>query len=561
MKIKSLFYIGIAALALASCNDSFLERAPQNVNDKTFWNTPEDLKTYANYFYSLLPDGLSSISDETDNQVPNSVSSFFWNQLSAPAEAADWCNWSKSGWQPIRRTNYFLAHYQAVVGAEADINKYVAEVRFFKAHQYAGLMRTFGDIPWLDKDLETEDTELLYGPKLKRYEVMDKIIGEFDYAIQWLPEKPEAGRIGKNVARHLKARTCLHEAAYYRYHTDLGWADKADRLFKMAADETNAIISTGNYEIYNTGKPNKDYYDLFVIEDKTTLKEAILPVTYLKDKRVHNTSRSLGEPNVGFSKDFVESYLCIDGKPTEGNSLYKGDSNMANESMNRDPRFKQNILTWDFPTRVIAETGEETFIKKEEEFISDRCYTGYRSIKYFIPTDKANEANSNTYDGIAYRYAETLLINAEAKAELNTITQTDLDRTINVLRDRVGMPHLELSVGFTDPNWPAWGYSLSSLLQEIRRERRVELAGEGFRWDDIARWNAGKLCDNVKTYVGKRMPYKDGKYAVVYPAFTNDAYTYEEGKSRKWSDRLYMRPIPTGELQRNPKLLPQNPGW
>lgn len=561
MKIKTLFYSSIAALTLASCNDSFLDRSSQSINDQTFWNTAEDLKTYANFFYTLLPSGLASTDDDTDTQVPNSLSAFLWNQKTTPFDAEDWCKWDKDGWANIRTINYFLTHYQTAVGKEADINQSVAEVRFFKAQQYGGLMRTFGDIPWLDKELGTGDTEVLYGPKLKRYEIMDKIIEEFDFAIQWLPEKPEAGRIGKDVARHLKARTCLHEATYYKYHTELGWIDKAERLFKMAVDETSAIMATGNYEIYDTGHPTKDYYDVFVIDDKTNLKEAILPVSYLKDKRMHNTSRVLGGPEIGFSKDFVESYLCSDGKPISGNLLYKGDATMKDESTNRDPRFKQTVLTGEFPTLVITTTNDSSFITKEEDFVTNKCFTGYRTIKYFIPTDKAAEAGMDVNDGIAYRYAETLLINAEAKAELSTITQADLDKTINLLRDRVEMPHLALTVGFTDPNWPNWGYSLTPLLQEIRRERRIELAGESLRGDDIMRWKAGQLCNNVKTYLGKREPYKDGKYAIPYPAYTNSDYSYEPGKSRTWNDKLYLRPIPTVELQRNENLLPQNPGW
>ena len=100
MKIKYLFYIGVATLALSGCNDGFLERAPEAINDKTFWNTTGDLETYANQFYSYLPGGVTSIADgESDNQVPNSIPQFFWNQLSTPAEAASWCNWSKGGWQ------------------------------------------------------------------------------------------------------------------------------------------------------------------------------------------------------------------------------------------------------------------------------------------------------------------------------------------------------------------------------------------------------------------------------------------------------------------------------
>lgn len=564
MKIKHLFYISAALLTFTGCNDSFLDRTPLGVNDGTFWNTPEDLKTYANSYYNWLPFGVNSISDgESDTQIPNSIPQFFWNQLSTPSEAASWCDWSKDGWSPIRRVNYFMTHYGTVTGTDAEINKYVAETRFFRAYHYAGLMRTFGDIPWIEENLSTESKEL-YGPKLKRWEIMDKIIQDFDFAIQYLPEKKDAetGRINKDVARHLKARTCLHEGTYYRYHTELGWQDKAERLLKMAADESDAIINPGTYEIYNTGKPESDYYDLFVIEDKSDLKESILTVKFEKDIRQHGMSRTLREATTGFSKDFVESYLCRNGKPwNASNPQYKGDANMADETADRDPRLKQNILTGDFPLSIDA-TGKKTFITDEAGFVDGKfCKTGYRSIKYYIPTDEAYEANSNTYDGIAYRYAETLLINAEAKAELGTITQADLDNTINALRDRAGMPHLTLTVGFTDPNWPDYGYSLTPLLHEIRRERRVELAGEGLRWDDLARWKAGKLCDNVKTYVGKRQPEKGGKYAVVYPAFTNDDYSYEAGKSRTWNDRLYLRPIPKGELQRNPNLLPQNPGW
>ena len=128
-------------------------------------------------------------------------------------------------------------------------------------------------------------------------------------------------------------------------------------------------MATGKYEIYNTGHPEKDYYDVFVMEDKTNLKEAILPVIYLDGKRKHGMSRTLSEANTGFSKDFVESYLCLNGKPITGNDQYKGDDNMKNENTDRDPRLKQTILTWDFPTRVTVATNDSTYGEKEEDFI------------------------------------------------------------------------------------------------------------------------------------------------------------------------------------------------
>lgn len=186
-----IVYIGVAAvLSLTACNDSFLERSPQSINDKTFWNTPSDLEAYVNNFYSWLPSGVTSIADgESDDQVPNGISQYFWGQYTTPTpEASSWCNWSKGAWEPIRLTNYFMTHYKTVVGSEADINKYVGENRFFRALQYAGLMRTFGDLPWVDKELGTDSPEL-YDAKLKRYEIMDKIIEDFDFAIPMVTRK------------------------------------------------------------------------------------------------------------------------------------------------------------------------------------------------------------------------------------------------------------------------------------------------------------------------------------------------------------------------------------
>ena len=111
------------------------------------------------------------------------------------------------------------------------------------------------------------------------------------------------------------------------------------------------------------------------------------------------------------------------------------------------------------------------------------------------------------------------------------------------------MPHVILPISFVDPAWPAWEVSITPLLNEIRRERRVELASEGFRWNDLIRWKAGKLLENTKTYLGARDP-ETNELKVLYPGFT-----------RTWYDKLYLRPLPTDELNYNPNLLPQNPGW
>lgn len=551
MNLKYMIYM-VAALSLTSCNDAFLERSPQNLNDQTFWVSVNDLKTYANGFYGILPAGVSNLDDtNSDTQVPTNINTFLWGQYVVPVEGGVW---SKSDWSNIRTLNYFMTHYQTVQGTEADINKYVGEIRFFRALEYFSKIKILGDVPWLDKDLNI-DSEELFGAKIARNEVAKKIVEDLDFAIRWLPEagSEEANRLNKDIARHIKARVCLHEGTYYKYHSELNYSNEANGLLQQAVEASDALITPGKYEIYSTGHPEKDYHDLFIMADKSKLKEAILYIDYAENKRQHNMSHGSEEAYCGFSKDFVDCILYADGLPKAMTSYPTNDNTIKEEMAGRDLRFSQLIKHDAYLTP--EELAKPNY---DDNYVDTWHLTGYHTIKGFIPGLDSGYFVEFT-DGIAYRYAETLLINAEAKAELGTITQADLDKTINKLRDRVNMKHLTKDVGFTDPNWPDYGYSLTPLLQEIRRERRVELAGEGFRFDDLCRWKAGKLLDNVMTYVGKKL--STGKYAIVYPNYTNEDFSYQEGKSRKWEDKMYLYPIPTGELQRNPQLLPQNTGW
>ena len=559
MKLKYLLYSSIIGVTtLTGCNDAFLERSPQEINDQTYWTSPSDLQTYANAFYDILPHGVSNYDDTwSDNQVPRGVESYIWGQYAVPTEDD---NWSKSAWSNLRYINYFMTHYGTVTGDEGEINRYVGEMRFFRALQYFSKVMTYGDVPWLEEDMNTDSPEL-YGPRTPRNEVIQHIIDDLDFAIEWLPEgRVSSGdnRLTADVARHIKARVCLYEGTYYKYHTELGYEWQS--LLQEAVDASDALINSGNYSIYNMNDPEHDYYNMFIMEDKSNLSEAILYIDYADQLRRHNWGHGAWEANTGFSKDFIDSYLYADGLPKALTSYPTDDATIAEEFANRDPRLKQMVLNNEFFEGNSAFVGHE--VASDDAYVNTFCTTGYQTIKGYDPATGHLGFTLETADGIAYRYAETLLINAEAKAELGTINQSDLDRTINVLRDRVGMPHLMMEVGFTDPNWPDYGYDLSPLLQEIRRERRIELAGEGFRWNDICRWKAGKLFENPMTYVGKKVTTgtrTDEGYAIVYPDYTNPDLSIG-GNSRKWEDQRYLLPIPTNELQLNP-ALEQNPGW
>ena len=559
MKLKYLLYSSIIGVTtLTGCNDAFLERSPQNINDQTYWTSPSDLQTYANAFYDILPHGVSNYDDTwSDNQVPRGVESYIWGQYAVPTEDG---SWSKSAWSNLRYINYFMTHYGTVTGDEGEINRYVGEMRFFRALQYFSKVMTYGDVPWLEEDMNTDSPEL-YGPRTPRNEVIQHIIDDLDFAIEWLPEgRVSSGdnRLTADVARHIKARVCLYEGTYYKYHTELGYEWQS--LLQEAVEASDALINSGNYSIYNMNDPEHDYYNMFIMEDKSNLSEAILYIDYADPLRRHNWGHGAWEANTGFSKDFIDSYLYADGLPKALTSYPTDDATIAEEFANRDPRLKQMVLNNEFFEGNSAFQGHE--VANDDAYVNTFCTTGYQTIKGYDPATGHLGFTLETADGIAYRYAETLLINAEAKAELGTINQSDLDKTINVLRDRVGMPHLMMEVGFTDPNWPDYGYDLSPLLQEIRRERRIELAGEGFRWNDICRWKAGKLFENPMTYVGKKVTTgtrTDEGYAIVYPDYTNPDLSIG-GNSRKWKDQRYLLPIPTNELQLNP-ALEQNPGW
>ena len=352
MKLKHILYssiLGVAtAASMTSCNDAFLERSPQSINDLTYWTNANDLKTYANAFYDILPAGVDNVSDtQSDNQVPSSINSFIWNQYTVPTENG---NWSKSNWSNIRRINYFMTHYQQVTGDEADINNWVAEMRFFRALEYYSKIRTFGDVPWLDKELNTGDTDILYGPRDPRNEVARHIVEDLDFAIEWLPEAgaEEANRLNKDIARHVKARVCLNEGTHYKYHTELGYESESEYFLQQAANETDVLISSGRYALYNTGDPAHDFYQMFILNDKSDLSEAILYVDYVANLRMHNMSHGAFESQCGFSKDFVDCILYADGLPKALTSYPTDDTTMEQEMANRDPRATQTIQVESF---------------------------------------------------------------------------------------------------------------------------------------------------------------------------------------------------------------------
>lgn len=583
MKVKYILLGVTLAGFVTSCDVT--DKAPiDSFTDKSYWTKVSDLEYYANGLYDKLDKPGVDKDNTSDNCVTSDPSTFLFNEKLIPSTTKD----TKWDWGNIRACNFFMQRYQTVEGPEDEINHYVAEVRFFRALDYFDKIKAYGDVPWYDKDLQTSDVDELYKARDSRDFVLGKILEDLEFAILWLPDygKTVSGRLNKDAARTQLARVCLYYGTYKKYHKEAG-SPTSEELLQKAVTITNDIMASGNYAIVKgpdagCGQMPFENYPLaysnqFIQEDLASNKECILPRIYIDGILMHETARQAGSNGTGLSKDFVESFLCLDGKPISVSSQYKGDVSLDDEFANRDPRMYQIVDNTHKPYTIL--NGERQW-NVYPNCDASGAITGYPCVKYHSPLLLQAEANHTTYDWFVYRYAEVLLINAEANAELGKCTQDVLDKTINLLRDRVGMPHLTTDP-VKDPKAIDYGYTVAPLIYEIRRERRIELITEGFRLDDLKRWNGMKVFENPKTMLGIRITdevrklystsnitFGEGENARPIVDFEGKTYLMQypdrglTPAGRKWvaNDKRFFEPIPTNELTLNPNLK-QNPGW
>lgn len=560
MKTRNIFMI--AALfcvpVFTSCADMLDLYPEDSVSDENFWKNEQDLELFANGFYGILPGAQGpGADDQSDCYVNEKPNTWLFNQETIPTSGA---GWSSGDWGNIRSANYFMARYTRASGKEENINRQVAVVRFFRAWEYFYKIRRFGDVPWYETELNI-DSEELYKGRDSRKSVFVHVLEDLDFAIEHLQEAGSVatGRMHKAAALAFKSRVCLYEASYRKYR---GLGDYED-LFREAADAAWQIIDSGKYEIWNNEKPETDYYNLFIQEDLSSNSECIMPRVYESKLLMHNNTRQMEESYTGMSRAMFEQYLCADGLPTAVSPTYGNEAGMpVSELAKRDPRLAQSIDNPNLPFKLLAD-GTPSF-NALPSLDTKYCTTGYHVMKFHSPNPDQWNIGLSTLDVFIFRYAEVLLNYAEAKAELGECNQGVLDITINKLRDRVGMPHLSEKVNFEDPNWPNYGYALTPLLYEIRRERAVELLGEGFRWDDIVRWKAGKLLENPKTMLGMKVSNQMKEaYDDFSRSMNEEGYmiVYPDKQTRKWNDKLYLHPLPIDQTTMNPNLLPNNPGW
>lgn len=483
---KVYIIICIVTLAFTGCSDDFLNTPPQTqIVKENYFTSEEHLQLYLNGLHSLSGYGLFLSDQGTDDIATTGAVEIKNVMVGTPTAENIGSGWN---WGYLRNINFFLENFD-----KADINEdakkhYEGVARYYRAQFYFSKVKRFSDVPWYGKTLSTTNEDL-YKPRDPRTLVVDSIIKDIQFASNNIREQVDLGNIHKWAAVMLQARIALYEGTYRKYHPELGLEGTANNFLQIARDAAKELMDSGEFSLHGTGNTNTDYWAMFHSEDLSNNSEAILVNVYDTEKnRFSGSGTVFGDFEQSPSKALINSYLMTDGTRFTDQA---GANTMTyvEEFQNRDPRLSQTFV---YPGWIRA-GNPLPYIP-----VFNRNFTGYYQTKGYN-----NTTEGAGVDVAVYRYAEALLIYAEAKAELEEISQSDLDASINLLRARVGLPDLNLVManGDVDPimaaRFPNVSGSNQGLIFEIRRERRVEYAAEGMRFDDLMRWAAGKVLENI----------------------------------------------------------------
>ena len=583
MKLQHIFLFIAGSVLAAGCNKDYLERYPTDqVAPDNFFRSENEFISYTNGLYRQLPAAVDVYGESYDNIVKSSVLAEISGTRLVPTTDSKW------GWGELRSINFLLNNPSALAYKDRAVrDRYFGLARFFRAFFYFEKVRWYGDVPWYSTVIENNDEENLMKPRDPRTLVMDSVIADLDFAIANLSTTKSVERVTRWTALALKSRVALYEGTWRKYHTEANLPD-ANRFLTLAAEASRTFITESGYTLYSrtNGPSGKPYQDLFAtINADGVSEEVIMTRRYSNELGLRHglqfyiTARTQGKP--GLEKSLVNSYLMADGSRFTDRPGFD-TMQFYNEVQNRDPRLAQTIRTPGY-TRI----GQTTQVGPDFE----ATMTGYQPIKWMNIV--ALDGNNQSYqDMVLFRTGEVLLNFAEAKAELGTLTQGDIDLSIKKLRDRVGMPNLNLLAAGANPDpylaqqYPGVTGENRGVVLEIRRERRIELVMENnFRWDDLMRWKEGKQLTkpflgtyfpgpgrydlnrdgrvDVEIYNGARPP-ATGAYQIPSSDLTspNGGYILTNRNIVKTfrEDRDYFFPLPIEDLQLNSNLT-QNPNW
>lgn len=503
---KSVLFIFSGALFLTSCND-YLERNPLvAISTETFWQSKEDAESALSGVYQTLVTntwtiGFGGLRTQIDGLSDDGYGAAGWPGNFNIPQFGDIT--STSGgvirhyytipYKGIAVCNDFIKNINTVEElSEDEKSQYLAEAKFIRAWHYSTLAQMYGGVPIIPLDIAVEDALL---PRSSKEETVEFILEDLDYAISSLPSEVYTGRAVKGSAMGLKMRVLLY-----------------NERWQEAADIGEKIINSGTFSLSN------DWAGIFDGTDQDDNSEIMFSIVYQAPTMRHEYDRMYGDwASCAPVQNLVDEFECIDGKKPDESPLFDSE----NIYENRDPRLELTVVHVgeDRPYYgVPLQQGE-----KPTDLIWQKGL--------FLEQDPPSGASNNDQDIILVRYADILLMYAEAMNEASGPDQNIID-AINKVRNRPGI------------NMPSINYDWTKeeLRKRIRHERRVELAGEGLRYFDIKRWRIAH----------KVLPIQ------LYPGSVTEQTP--EGTHRVFNEKQYLWPIPQSEIDQNP-LLNQNPGY
>ena len=594
MKKNIILYSFIALLSgTAGCSDMLDEYPLDAISPETYYNNADELRSATNQFYGMFPGAASGYTESADVVCIFNLPAEVQGIRTVPTSGGGW------NWEYLRAVNFYLSH--SVRCDDVDAREHFDGIaRFFRAYFYFEKVKRFGEVPWFDRELSSTDPEL-FRPRDSRDFIMDKILDDLTYAINNISDKKDLYNVTHWTALALKSRICLFEGTFRKYHGIPGY----EKFLNECATASKLFIDNAPYAIYQTGA--QPYRDLFssmnAIEEEVILaRDYDRSQNVMHEANANTLSPTYGRP--GMNKKIVNSYLMTNGDRFTDQPGYE-TMQYYDEMQNRDPRLTQTVVG-------------PGYMRINSDAVSSPNFgastTGYQITKWV--TDASGDGylgSSNDY--ILFRAAEVYLNYAEAKAELGTLTQEDLKISIKKIRDRVGMPNIDMDAANANPD--PYLCALESgyqnvtgpnkgVILEIRRERTIELLLEGFRYFDIIRWKEGKVFEqpykgmyfpgltqgsgdnrydvfdmndgtvgdkekvDICIYTGKkpsvkniRKFYKLGDEFVLTDGDKGNIICHDiEKEPRQWrEDRDYLYPIPTQERLLSNGTLSQNPNW
>ena len=572
--MKNIFKcLVIAAIPLFATSCLELEPKAQ-LADGNLWTQPGDFESFANKFYDWFPnfnmvdEGYIHSDMRSDIMMDKSSMNVYANGTNTiPESDGDYTN----AYKHIYRCCLLIKNAEKY-GNASDIDQYVGEAYFFRAWSYFELLVKFGDVIIVDEPIDVDDPRM-NAPRNDRSEVVDLIVSDLQKAAELLRPTSEIdnGRVGREGAQAFLGRVALFEGTWQKFRSN---ESRGKELLQISADASKKVIESGAFELFApTALGDSAQKYMFILEDvqcnpaglnKSANKEYIIKRCYDATLKTMGKNITTGwfANAVFVASKFVDMYLCSDGLPIDKSPRFKGYETLTSEWENRDNRMRYTLMKpGEFYWNNTALSCRIDWTGSAEELAHAKYNkttnvlvpwgSGYFPQKW--ATERLCTDRNESYDYPVLRYAEVLLNYAEALYEKDGhISDNDLAMSINLTRKRVNKSMPDLTNAFVTANG-------LDMRQEIRRERTLELFGEGFRIDDLKRWKTAEK-EMPGDFLGIRWI---GEWKTKWPnpgkpVNADNQLIMETG--RKWEEKHYLYPLPTVQIQLNPNIG-QNPGW